>query len=198
MILKIKNLTKAFGERIVISHFSYEFEECGLYALVGESGSGKTTLMRLIAGLDKDFDGEIIGGGTRTTSFAFQEKRLFSNLSALKNILELSFSAYSEDDVLTVKNNLKRLGFSDADMNLLPYELSGGMRQRVSFLRAVMRDSPILLLDEPTKELDEKNRRAINDIIAEEAEKRLVIIATHNTDDIAYLSPTLIPLGKLQ
>ena len=192
MMLEIKNLTKSFGKKTVISNFSYSFDERGLYALVGESGSGKTTLMRLIAGLDTDFSGEINGGGRDATSIAFQEKRLFPNLSALNNVLEISFSSYSDEENTRVREKFLQLGFSDSEMMLSPSELSGGMRQRVSFLRAVMRKAPILLLDEPTKELDDKNRRAINDIIKEEAKRRLVIIATHNGDDLAYLSPIII------
>lgn len=192
MMLEIKNLTKAFGKTTVISDFSYSFAERGLYALVGESGSGKTTLMRLISGIDTDFSGEINGGGKEATSLAFQEKRLFPNLSALNNVLEISFSSYSTDDRSCVLEKFRQLGFSDSEMNLYPSELSGGMRQRVSFLRALMRNTPILLLDEPTKELDDKNRRVINDMIKAEAQRRLVIISTHNADDLAYLSPTLI------
>ena len=197
MNLSIKSVNKSFGNRRVLKDFSCDFEEVGLYVLAGESGSGKTTLMRLISGLDNNYSGEIIGGGTKSTSFLFQEKRLFPTLSALENVLLLSFSAYSDLDLSRTKAGFEMLGFSESDMALMPSELSGGMQQRVSFLRAVMRDAPILLLDEPTKELDEKNRLIINDMIKEEATRRLVIISTHNAADIAYLSPTVINLSDI-
>ena len=79
-------------------------------------------------------------------------------------------------------------------MKKLPKELSGGMKQRVSIGRALMKDSPILLLDEPTKELDKENARLVRELILEAARTRLVIISSHSTEDIEALCPKLINL----
>ena len=75
---------------------------------------------------------------------------------------------------------LRRLGFADEDMNLFPSELSGGMKQRVSLARAFLKKSPILLLDEPTKELDAHNASLVNNIINELSRERLVIVVSHD------------------
>ena len=85
---------------------------------------------------------------------------------------------------------LMRLGFKEADLNKKPRELSGGMKQRVAFVRSVLKDSPILLLDEPTKELDTDTADSMLSIISEEAKKRLVIIVTHDelSNKIDYTS----------
>ena len=174
MSLKISNLTKKFGEKLILNDFSHDFDPTGLYVITGESGIGKTTLLRIIAGLDKDYTGEIVGGGIGNVSFMFQEYRLFPSLSALKN------AAISLQDTRDAEALLKRLGFEDEDLKKKPHQLSGGMKQRVAFARAVLMNAPILILDEPTKELDPESIGIMLDVIKEEAEKRLVIAVTHD------------------
>ena len=176
MSLEIINVSKCFGEKVVFDNFSYSFSTEGLYVITGESGIGKTTLLRMIAGLDTDFSGEISGGNTENVSFMFQEYRLFPSLNALKNAaLSLKAEDFGRAEAL-----LKRLGFTDQDLKKRPAHLSGGMKQRVAFARAVLMDAPILILDEPTKELDAESIRIMLDIVAEEAKKRLVIAVTHD------------------
>ena len=193
MSLEIKNLTKRFGKKTIISEFSYHFSEKGLYILRGKSGIGKTTLLRIIAGLDKDYSGEIIEGGIGRISFAFQEYRLFPQLSALENVM-----IASKDDSDANKNIamdlLSQLGFSFEEMSLLPSELSGGMKQRVSLARTFMKNAPVILLDEPTKELDAILCRQVCEMIKKIAEDKLVILITHKDDDISLLDGELIDL----
>jgi ABC-type lipoprotein export system ATPase subunit len=107
----------------------------------------------------------------------FQEYRLFPTLGALKNA-----AISNENNIDKAHALLSRLGFEENDMKKKPRELSGGMKQRVAFARAVLKPAPILILDEPTKELDFETVATIHEVIAEEAKKRLVIVVTH--DDI--------------
>lgn len=194
MILSIKNLTKSFGKKTLFRDLTYFFEDTGIYAVTGESGTGKTTLLRIIAGLDKDFSGTVIGGGSENVSYCFQEHRLFPSLSALHNLTKVSFREENEENQALAKNLLKRLGFTEADMLLHPKELSGGMRQRVAFARAVLKKSRILILDEATKELDPGLRDTVLEIIAEEAKDRLVIFVTHKSDEIDTLCAKTVTL----
>ena len=167
MSLKISNLTKKFDERIILNDFSHAFDTRGLYVITGESG-------RIIAGLDKDYTGEVADAGIENASFMFQEYRLFPSLNALKN------AAISLQDTRDAEALLKRLGFEDEDLKKKPHQLSGGMKQRVAFARAVLMDAPILILDEPTKELDPESIGIMLAVIKEQAEKRLVITVTHD------------------
>ena len=105
-MLEIKNLSKSFDDKILFKNFSYSFSDRGIYAVVGESGIGKTTLLRMIAGLDKDYDGEIIGGGIGKVSFAFQEYRLFPWLSAIDNVI---FAISDRKDEAVTKKAYKML-----------------------------------------------------------------------------------------
>lgn len=192
MKLIITNLHKSFDEKKLFDGFSYEFSGSGVYALVGESGSGKTTLLRIIAGLDKDYTGEVTGGGIVSCSIAFQEHRLFPWLTALENVV---FSVSDGKDKAVFDRAIKTLsdlGIEKNDMGLLPDALSGGMKQRISLARAFISDAPILLLDEPTKELDEANAALVRERILAEGKKRLVIIATHSAEDIATLEAKVI------
>ena len=192
MGLIIKNLTKHFDNKCIFNSFSYKFSDIGLYALLGKSGVGKTTLLRIIAGLDKKYEGEVLGGGFHTVSVAFQEYRLFPHLSAIDNLVMTLYKKTDEEKIKRCKNMLSRLGFSEVDMNLLPHEMSGGMQQRVSLARAFLKDASIILLDEPTKELDEENTRLVHALITEYSKSKLVIMVTHKPDDIALTSPTVI------
>lgn len=194
MALSIKNVSKAFDSKKIFNSFSYEFSDHGIYAITGESGIGKTTLLRMISGLDTEFSGEIIGGGRKNVSVAFQEYRLFPELNVFDNVLLASFEKITDAAKLRVKEVLYELGFNDEDMKLFTAELSGGMKQRVSLARAFLREAPVLLLDEPTKELDSDNSGVILAFIKREAEKRLVIMVTHSLEDAKTVGATTIDL----
>lgn len=196
MSLIIKNLKKNFGRKTIFDNFSYSFNDTGIYALTGESGIGKTTLLRIIAGLDKDFSGSI--EAPKKVSVAFQEHRLFPNLSALDNLICINSDRKNKADKSKASKMLSSLGFSDEDMGLFPDELSGGMKQRVSLARAFLYDAPILLLDEPTKELDAENAKRVKSIIKAMAENRLVILVSHSSEDLSDLNCEIINLASFK
>ena len=194
--LKLSNLTKSFGEKTLFSNLSAELPAHGLYLLLGDSGTGKTTLLRMIAGLDRDYSGVIEGGGTESISFAFQEHRLLPALSALRNVSEpLRAAGMPKDEAVTVaRDALLSVGLAEGDLALRPAALSGGMRQRVSLARAFAVKRPILLLDEPEKELDETLRARLSALIANEAKHRLVIVVTHTPERLTALSDGVITI----
>lgn len=195
MSLEIRSLTKRFDEKCVLDSFSYSFEDKGLYVIAGESGIGKTTLLRIIAGLDKDYVGEVIGGGIGQVSVAFQEHRLFPTVSALENAVISIYKEKNKADFDKAKELLKLLGIGESEFHLRPSQLSGGMKQRVSIARAILFDAPILLLDEPTKELDKANADAVLELVASESRRRLVIMVSHETAALATFDHKKIDLG---
>ena len=150
MPLMLNEISKKFADKPIFENFSYKFLVTGLYVITGESGIGKTTLLRIIAGLDTDYIGTVENGGIKNISFMFQEYRLFPSLTALENA-SISIGKKADEDAY---QSLIRLGFSKDDLKKFPHELSGGMKQRVSFVRAILKTAPILILDEPTKDLD--------------------------------------------
>ena len=196
MALKLIDITKKFGKKTIFYNYSYHFADTGVYFLSGNSGIGKTTLLRIISGLDKDYYGKVIGGGIGAVSFAFQEHRLFPSLSALDNVLEASFDEINKESIYSAKDILTYLGFTESDMKLKPSALSGGMKQRVSLARAFLRDSKILLLDEPTKELDGELCDRVLNLIRTNGERRLVICVSHNIGEAYRLGARIIELKE--
>ncbi len=192
MPLILKNICKKFGEKIIFDNFSYDFKSTGIYGLQGDSGRGKTTLLRIISGLDKDFKGEITGN--ENISYAFQEYRLFPSLSALDNVIKIAYSDADENEVNKSIELLKTLRFSDYDLHLYPTELSGGMKQRINFARALLKESKILLLDEITKEVDKEIKDIMLRFIKEASLSRLVILISHNSEDLEALGAEIISL----
>ena len=193
-MIVIKKLTKRYGEKLLFRDFEYTFGDRGLWAITGDSGKGKTTLLRIIAGLDHDFEGSVDGAGIKATSVCFQEHRLFPTLTAIDNVVSLSFSINDSSAVKQARDLLFSLGFSEKDLLLYPHELSGGMRQRIALARAFLRPAPILILDEPTKELDPQLVDQVLEMIANEALKRTVIMVSHRENELDKLGVTKVPI----
>lgn len=195
--LTLSNLTKRFGEKVLFSDLSYSFPKTGLFLLLGESGTGKTTLLRMIAGLDRDYQGSITGGGSKNTSMAFQEHRLLPALSAIGNVIEAlrAQNLGREEATALATQALLSVGFPEKDFKTRPAALSGGMRQRVSLARAFAVNRPTLLLDEPEKELDMLLRTRLYDVIAEAKKDRLVIVSTHTPEHLMRISDGTLSIG---
>ena len=185
---------KRFGRKTVLTNFSYSFSECGMYIIKGKSGIGKTTLLRIIAGLDKEFTGTVSGIQKGRISMHFQEYRLFDTLTALENVYALAFENAGEKEINDSMELLLKLGLKEDELSLYPKELSGGMKMRVSLARAALKSADVLLLDEPTKELDSQTRQNVLSLLNNISRDKTVIMVTHENDIDLLENPTLIEL----
>ncbi|MBQ4037619.1 MAG: ATP-binding cassette domain-containing protein [Clostridia bacterium] len=175
-MLRVVKLCKSY-EHAVLSDFSYDFPDRGLFLLKGESGRGKTTLLRLLAGLERPDRGEILRAEDAVISAVFQEARLVPHLSLLDNLLLVS----KKKDKRRAMEILTRLRLAEA-AHKKPPALSGGMKQRGAIARSIYYGGSIYLWDEPTGELDPENRRIVWEYAAQLAENALVICVTHDRD----------------
>jgi len=165
-----------------------------LLAVTGSSGSGKTTLLSVIGGLVAPasgvvrYDGRTVdhrsGEPPAGVAFVLQNYGLVPSLTALENV-SVALRARDSDPAAadrTATTALERLGVGDLAARLVP-ELSGGQLQRVAIARALVVDPEVLLADEPTSELDEKNRDLVVEVFRERAERgAVVVLATHDPE----------------
>ena len=189
-ILEIKNVTYNYSnsnEKVLYS-VNQKFEIGKFYAIIGKSGAGKSTLLSLLAGLDKPQKGQILFKGNDIEKDGYSNHR--------KNNISLVFQNYNLIDYLTPLENVRlvnrnasetilfELGLDKSQINRNVMKLSGGQQQRVAIARALVSESPIILADEPTGNLDVDTAGEIIDILKKLAKERnkCVIVVTHSKE----------------
>lgn len=179
MDIRAEKISKKFGEQTVLNEFTYTFREKKTTCIMGQSGCGKTTLLNILLGILAP-DSGCVTGIPKHVAAVFQEDRLCENLSGEANIrLVLPRVA----DAGEVQRAMESVGLTDA-FGKPVRELSGGMRQRISILRALLAESELIIMDEPLKGLDEDTRERTASYIMERAEGKTLIIVTHDKWDI--------------
>lgn len=193
--LVIRNLSKSYGELPVWDGLNLTLDSGQVYCLMGASGIGKTTLFRILLGLEKPDGGSFSlkpPPGCGLTA-VFQEDRLCEAFTPIDNVK------------LAVGKSLSRRQIAGELCRLLPQEslsrpvstLSGGMKRRVAIARALLAPSCGILMDEPFTGLDEQTRHLAIGYVKEKAGGRLLVIATHQEEDIEALGGILIcPFGQ--
>ena len=197
-MLILRNIKKIYHtnkkDYIALENININFREKEFVAILGPSGSGKTTLLNIIGGIDKYTSGTTIIDGISTNifgykqwdyyrnnyiGFIFQDYKLFNNLSVYKNVeLPLIISGVKNRRNKIIKI-IRQVGLYDC-VNKKIGELSGGQKQRVVVARALVNNPKIILADEPTASLDNKNSIIIMDLIKKVSKNKLVILVTHN------------------
>ena len=185
--MKINNLTKSFDKKLVFKDFSIEIPENKVTVLEGKSGCGKTTLLRIIAGLDNNYSGEITENNLKI-SYVFQEPRLFEAITVRQN-LEL----IEKGTELTIDEILSIVELQN-EQNIFPQELSGGMKMRLSLARALYYNGEIFLMDEPFSALDTDMKNRIIPKIFELLNGKTVIIVSHNPKEISKYTDNIIKI----
>ncbi len=192
MLIRTKNLTKTFGDQLVIDHLNLEVEEGMLLAYIGTNGAGKSTTMRMLTGLLAPTSGEIELAPDLKIGMVFQESVLDAELTVLDNLRSRSALYRNRDKDWMDK--LIRLTGIDAFLNQTYGTLSGGQRRRVDIVRALLNKPNLLFLDEPTTGLDIQTREAIWQLLRQlQVEENLTIfLTTHYLEeaenaDMAYI-----------
>ncbi len=188
--ITLRNVSKRFGDKIVLENFSAVFPAGETSVLMGVSGGGKTTLLRLILGLETPDGGEISGVPAKCAA-VFQEDRLCPQLTALGNVL-LAAGRKKEREA---RELLTRLGLAES-INTPAADLSGGMRRRTALARALCSEYDLLVLDEPFKGLDDQTRRTAIETVREQTQGKTVLLVTHDPTEAKAFGDKIIQVPQ--
>lgn len=190
-----EDIVKSYGETEVLNGFTHTFPAGGTTAVMGASGCGKSTLLSVLMGTLAANSGTVtITEGARISA-VFQEDRLCDNLSVSANIRLVLGGRRKDDAAISakIKQALSAVGLSGCE-NKLARELSGGMKRRVSLLRALLSDYDALFLDEPFKGLDEGTKKAVMEYCKDKTRGKTVIMVTHDISECEFLADEIIRL----
>ena len=207
--VELRDVTKSYGDQVVIKNLSLELADDLTTALVGESGSGKSTILQVINGLVIPEAGQVLLDGDpldyknialvrRGMGFAVQGAGLFPHLTVKENVILMArledWSAARIDKRYDYLLDLLELPLNFSDR--YPHSLSGGQQQRVSLCRAMMLNPPLMLLDEPFSALDPITRSSIHDefVRLQTAESRAILLVSHDMEEAVKLAQYLIIL----
>ena len=218
-MLKLKNVSKFYYNKGVIASgfnkVSIEFDLQEFVAIVGESGSGKSTLLNVISGLDSYEEGEMYINGEETSHYResdFEEyrKKYVSNIFQNFNLVN-SYTVYQNIELVMLLNGYKRKEVKKKVLDIIDKvgltkykntktaKLSGGQKQRVAIARALARETPIIVCDEPTGNLDSKSAKSIIKLLKDISQDKLVIIVTHNFEQVEDVATRIVRMhdGKI-
>lgn len=209
MTVTISHVGKKFASRqgdqlTALDDLSFTIKKSEFVCILGPSGCGKTTLLRMIAGLDHttagviDLDGEPVTGPDPRIAMIFQEYSLYPWRTVRANVeFGLQMRGVSpEERKETVDKNIRLVGLEEF-AHSYPYELSGGMRQRVAVARALATDPAVLLMDEPFGALDAQTRNRMQKELLQiwEKTRKTILFITHSVDEAVYLADRIVVLS---
>ena len=188
MMLECRNITKKFGSKEAVRDLSLKLEKGRIYGLLGANGSGKTTWMKMVAGLSKPTEGEILFQGH---PLCYQDKANIAYMSTepffysymkVKDVEDYYADFFEDFDREQFQRTLKQLGL---DEQMKPSAMSSGMNAKLKAAATLARKADLILLDEPLNGVDYKAREEIIALILEEAdENRTMVISTHLIEEV--------------
>jgi len=210
-MIQVKDLYKSFGELEVLKGVNLQVEKGEIVAIVGKSGAGKTTLLQIIGTLDRPSKGKVLIDNTdvfamkdrelasfrnRHIGFIFQFHQLLPEFTALENVCIPAMIAREKESEYKARAEqlLTELGLKER-MHHKPNELSGGEKQRVAAARALMMRPTIILADEPTGSLDEKNKKELSELLLQLRKQynQTILLVTHDKE-LAQLCDRVIEI----
>lgn len=215
-MIKAENITKSFGDRIILNDVSGVFEKGKPNLIIGASGTGKSVLLKCIVGLTKPDSGKVLYDGRdfyagdrdlkieirREIGMLFQGGALFDSKTVEQNVmfpLDVLTEMSLEEKLDRVNFCLKRVGLENASKKM-PSEISGGMKKRVGIARAIVNNPNYLFCDEPNSGLDPQTSVLIDDLIQDISEEfdMTTIVVTHDMNSVMGIGEKILFIYKGQ
>lgn len=204
MALKVNNLAKSYGDKLVVDNLSFSIEEPGVFGLLGTNGAGKTTTIRMMLGMLKKDNGTITwnekpyNSKEVSTGYLAEERGIYSKFTVLDQLIY-----FGELKGMTRKEALKSIEYWLERLEATEYrdkraeQLSKGNQQKIQFIAALISNPEVLILDEPLSGLDPVNTDLFKDIIKEEiARGKYIIMSSHQMSTIEEFCENLVILNK--
>ena len=208
-MIEIKNLTKSYDKKCILKNINLKINDNEQVSIIGKSGCGKSTLLRCIARLEKIDKGQILIDNENVNNIkkfynkvgmVFQSFNLFENMTVLENLIiaPVKLKIQTKDEAIKLaKGYLKEINLENK-INEYPKNLSGGEKQRVAIIRALMEKPKILLLDEAFSALDYQTRLMVTEDIFKilKAENITALMVTHDISEAISMSDRVIVLSE--
>lgn len=201
----VKDLCKKFGSKKALNHVSFHIEK-GMFGLLGKNGAGKTTLMRILTTLLQKSSGQVIINGKsieeakairKIVGYLPQQFFLYPNMTVYEAMDYLGVlsnmskkNRKEEIPIVLEKVNLKECH------NVKVKALSGGMRQRLGIAQAILHDPEVLIVDEPTANLDPEERVRFRNLLQELGDHRIILLSTHIVEDVEKTCESIAILNE--
>ncbi|MEG1257303.1 ATP-binding cassette domain-containing protein [Clostridium sp.] len=204
MSLKVNNLVKSYGDKIVVDDLSFSIEKPGVFGLLGTNGAGKTTTIRMMLGMLKKDNGTITWNDETynskkvSTGYLAEERGIYSKFTIIDQLVYFGeLKGMSRKDALkSIDYWLERLEATEYK-NKRAEQLSKGNQQKIQFIAALISNPDILILDEPLSGLDPVNTDLFKEVIQEEIEKgKYIIMSSHQMSTIEEFCENLVILNK--
>ena len=213
-MLKLENVSKFYYNKgMITSGFTkvnLELKIGEFVAITGESGSGKSTLLNVISGLDSYEEGEMYINGKETSHYSEKDfedyrRKYIANIFQSFNLIN-SYTVYQNVELVLLLNGYKKHEVKKKILDIIDQvgltkfkntkvsKLSGGQKQRVAIARAMVKDTPIIVADEPTGNLDSESAKEVIEILRKVAKNKLVIVVTHNIEQIEQYATRIIKM----
>jgi heme exporter protein A len=195
--LKVVNLYKAFGRRLIFQDLNFNIEGNGVLGISGANGSGKSTLIKILAGINSSTSGSVIHADNGNEippeklhnyiGFVSPYLVLYDEFSAWENLTYFAQIRGVKFNNEKIENLLNQFLLFDRRNDLVK-TYSSGMKQRLKFIFALMHSPQLVLLDEPTSNLDEEGKESVYKIITDESQSGIIIIASNEKSDLSLCS----------